>query len=152
MTVIQFTSLQNARMDRDSVIKLMKAVDESIPLPARDLDKPFLMAIEDVYSISGRGTVATGRIEKGNPQFAMLLDLKVMTGAIKVGEEVEILGFKDKHKTTVTGVEMFKKSLSQGQAGDNVGLLLRGLKRSEVYRGHTQDTFTKRNLLIFQDK
>ncbi len=100
---------------------LMAAIDSYIPEPAREQDKPFLMAIEDVFSIEGRGTVATGRIEKG---------------VIKVGEEVEIVGFTDeKRKTVCTGVEMFNKTLDQGQAGDNVGLLLRGVKREEIQRG-----------------
>ncbi|MDR3183234.1 MAG: elongation factor Tu [Planctomycetaceae bacterium] len=101
--------------------ELMDALDSYIPEPPREQDKPFLMAIEDVFSIEGRGTVATGRIERG---------------VVKVGEEVEIIGFsEDKRKTTVTGVEMFKKELDQGQAGDNVGLLLRGVKREEIQRG-----------------
>ncbi|MDR3232714.1 MAG: elongation factor Tu [Planctomycetaceae bacterium] len=101
--------------------ELMEALDSYIPEPPREQDKPFLMAIEDVFSIEGRGTVATGRIERG---------------VVKVGEEVEIVGFsEDKRKTTVTGVEMFKKELDQGQAGDNVGLLLRGVKREEIQRG-----------------
>ncbi|HBT76053.1 MAG TPA: elongation factor Tu, partial [Planctomycetaceae bacterium] len=100
---------------------LMNAIDSYIPEPAREQDKPFLMAVEDVFSIEGRGTVATGRIEKG---------------VIKVGEEVEIVGFTDeKRKTVCTGVEMFNKTLDQGQAGDNVGLLLRGVKREEIQRG-----------------
>jgi elongation factor Tu len=99
---------------------LMKAVDEYIPQPKRDTDRPFLMPIEDVFSISGRGTVVTGRIEKG---------------IVKVGEEVEIVGIKDTQKTTCTGVEMFKKLLDQGEAGDNVGILLRGTKREDVFRG-----------------
>jgi len=103
-----------------SILKLMDAVDSYIPTPKRDTDKPFLMPIEDVFSISGRGTVVTGRIEQG---------------IIKVGEEVEIVGFKDTIKTTVTGVEMFNKELKEGQAGDNVGLLLRGIKKEEVERG-----------------
>ncbi|KAF8115433.1 hypothetical protein N665_0027s0048 [Sinapis alba] len=105
-----------------AILKLMDAVDEYIPDPVRVLDKPFLMPIEDVFSIQGRGTVATGRIEQG---------------VIKVGEEVEILGLKDgpPMKSTVTGVEMFKKILDNGQAGDNVGLLLRGLKREDIQRG-----------------
>ncbi|GHT42600.1 elongation factor Tu [Planctomycetales bacterium] len=103
------------------ISELMDALDSFIPEPPRITDKPFLMAIEDVFSIEGRGTVATGRIEQG---------------IIKVGEEVEIIGFsEDKRKTTVTGVEMFKKELDQGQAGDNVGLLLRGVKREEIQRG-----------------
>jgi len=105
---------------RKAVLELMQAVDDNIPSPKRELDKPFRMAVEDVFSITGRGTVATGGIEQG---------------VIKVGEEVEILGIKPMQKTTCTGVEMFKKLLDQGQAGDNVGLLLRGLKRDDVVRG-----------------
>jgi elongation factor Tu len=104
----------------DAVLKLMEAVDSWIPQPERPLDKPFLMPIEDVFSISGRGTVVTGRIE---------------TGVVKVGEEVEIVGIKDTKKTVVTGVEMFRKLLDQGQAGDNVGALIRGVGREEVERG-----------------
>jgi len=98
----------------------MTACDSWIPQPVRELDKPFLMPVEDVFTISGRGTVATGRIERG---------------IIKVSEEVEIVGLKDTVKTTITGVEMFRKLLDQGQAGDNVGLLLRGVKREDVERG-----------------
>ena len=105
---------------RDAVLKLMAAVDSYIPQPERPLDKPFLMPIEDVFSISGRGTVVTGRIERG---------------IVKVGEEIEIVGIADTQKTTCTGVEMFRKLLDQGQAGDNVGLLLRGTKREDVERG-----------------
>ncbi len=100
--------------------ELMEAVDKSVPLPQRDLDKPFLMPIEDIFSISGRGTVVTGRIERGR---------------VKVGEEVEIVGFRETRKTVVTGVEMFKKQLDEGQAGDNAGLLLRGIGKDEVERG-----------------
>jgi elongation factor Tu len=103
-----------------AIEKLMNAVDEYIPEPARDTDKPFLMPVEGVFSISGRGTVATGRIE---------------TGRVKVGEEVEIVGFGSNLKTTVTGVEMFRKILNEGQAGDNVGLLLRGVKKEDIERG-----------------
>ncbi|MDH5457399.1 MAG: elongation factor Tu [Nitrospinota bacterium] len=103
-----------------SILDLMAAVDEYIPVPERPVDKPFLMPIEDIFSISGRGTVATGRIE---------------TGVIKVGEEVEIVGFRPTTKTTITGVEMFRKLLDDGQAGDNVGLLLRGTKREDIERG-----------------
>ena len=103
-----------------AVIKLVEALDSWIPLPERDVDKPFLMPVEDVFSISGRGTVVTGRIERG---------------VIKVGEEIEIVGIRDTVKTTVTGVEMFRKLLDQGQAGDNAGLLLRGTKRDDVQRG-----------------
>jgi len=104
----------------DKVMELIKALDEYIPEPVRELDKPFLMAIEDVFSIEGRGTVVTGRIDRG---------------IIKVGEEVEIIGLHDTVKTTVTGVEMFNKSLQQGQAGDNAGVLLRGTKKDDVHRG-----------------
>ena len=104
----------------DAVLKLMQAVDSFIPQPERPLDKPFLMPIEDVFSISGRGTVVTGRVE---------------TGIVKVGEEVEIVGIKDTKKTVVTGVEMFRKLLDQGQAGDNIGALIRGIGREDVERG-----------------
>jgi elongation factor Tu len=105
---------------RGSILKLMEAVDSWIPQPERPLDKPFLMPIEDVFSISGRGTVVTGRVE---------------TGIVKVGEEVEIVGIKDTTKTVVTGVEMFRKLLDQGQAGDNIGALIRGVPRDGVERG-----------------
>ncbi len=107
-------------MGEKSVIELMKAVDEYIPQPARATDRPFLMPIEDVFSISGRGTVVTGRVERG---------------VITVGEEVEIVGIKATQKTVVTGVEMFRKLLDRGEAGDNIGALLRGTKREEVERG-----------------
>jgi len=110
----------NDEIGKQAVLKLMAAVDEYIPQPERPLDKPFLMPIEDVFSISGRGTVVTGRVE---------------TGVVKVGEEVEIVGLHDTKKTTVTGVEMFRKLLDQGQAGDNIGALLRGVGREEVERG-----------------
>ncbi|MEE8339690.1 MAG: elongation factor Tu, partial [Xanthomonadales bacterium] len=103
-----------------SVIKLLEAMDEYIPQPERELDKPFLLPIEDVFSISGRGTVVTGRVDRG---------------IIKVGEEVEIVGIKETTKTVCTGVEMFRKLLDEGRAGDNVGVLLRGTKRDEVERG-----------------
>jgi elongation factor Tu len=103
-----------------SIIKLVEEMDAFIPQPERDTDKPFLMPIEDVFSISGRGTVVTGRVERG---------------VVKVGEEIEIVGIKDTQKTICTGVEMFRKLLDQGQAGDNVGVLLRGTKRDEVERG-----------------
>lgn len=106
--------------DFQSILELMDAVDKYIPEPMRDLDKDFLMSVEDVFTISGRGTVATGRIERG---------------IVKIGEEVEICGIRDTQKTVVTGVEMFRKTLNEGQAGDNVGLLVRGLKREEVERG-----------------
>ena len=104
----------------DKVMELMNAVDEWIPLPPRAVDQPFLMPVEDVFSITGRGTVATGRIE---------------TGVVKVGDKVEILGLGEEKETTVTGVEMFRKLLEQGEAGDNVGLLLRGIEKTEIKRG-----------------
>jgi elongation factor Tu len=103
-----------------TVSELISSLDEKIPDPVRDTDKPFLMAIEDVFSIKGRGTVVTGRVERG---------------VIKVGEEVEIIGFRDTRKTTVTGVEMFRKLLDSGQAGDNIGVLLRGIEKNDVERG-----------------
>jgi elongation factor Tu len=103
-----------------TIDELMEAVDKNVPLPARDIDKPFLMPIEDIFSISGRGTVVTGRIERGK---------------VKVGEEVEIVGFRETRKTVVTGVEMFKKQLDEGLAGDNAGLLLRGTAKEDVERG-----------------
>ena len=109
-----------SEIGEQSILKLMAAVDEYIPTPKRDIDKPFLMPVEDVFTITGRGTVATGRIERGQ---------------VKVGEEIELVGLKDTAKTVVTGVEMFKKILDEGQAGDNAGILLRGLKREEVERG-----------------
>ena len=105
---------------KEKILELMAAVDEYIPQPERPKDKPFLMPIEDVFSISGRGTVVTGRVE---------------SGVVKVGEEIEIVGIKDTTKTTCTGVEMFRKLLDQGEAGDNVGVLLRGTKREDVERG-----------------
>jgi len=105
---------------KNSVLELMKAVDDYIPQPERPKDQPFLMPVEDVFSISGRGTVATGRVERG---------------IINVGDEVEIVGIKETQKTTCTGVEMFRKLLDQGEAGDNVGILLRGTKREEIERG-----------------
>lgn len=111
---------KNKETGADSINKLMEEVDRYIPQPKRDIDKPFLMPIEDVFSISGRGTVVTGRIEQG---------------VIKVGEEVAIVGIRDTTKTTVTGVEMFRKLLDQGEAGDNIGALLRGTKREDVERG-----------------
>jgi elongation factor Tu len=99
---------------------MMNAVDDAIPEPVRDVDKDFLMPIEDVFTISGRGTVVTGRVERG---------------VVKVGEEIEIVGIRDTAKTVVTGVEMFRKVLDEGRAGDNIGVLLRGVKREEVERG-----------------
>jgi elongation factor Tu len=110
----------NDEIGEKAILELMAAVDSYIPQPERPLDKPFLMPIEDVFSISGRGTVVTGRVE---------------TGIVKVGEEVEIVGIKDTRKTVVTGVEMFRKLLDQGQAGDNIGALIRGVGREEVERG-----------------
>ncbi|HVL78963.1 MAG TPA: elongation factor Tu [Sphingomicrobium sp.] len=111
---------RDENIGEEAIIKLMAAVDEWIPQPERPLDRPFLMPIEDVFSISGRGTVVTGRVE---------------TGIVKVGEEVEIVGIRDTKKTVVTGVEMFRKLLDQGQAGDNIGALLRGVGREDVERG-----------------
>jgi len=105
---------------KEKILELMKAVDDYIPMPDRPVDKPFLMPIEDVFSISGRGTVVTGRVE---------------TGIVKVGEEIEIVGIRDTQKTTVTGVEMFRKLLDSGEAGDNIGALLRGIGREDVERG-----------------
>jgi elongation factor Tu len=110
----------NEETGKKSILELMSKIDEHIPQPARPLDQPFLMPIEDVFSISGRGTVVTGRVEKG---------------VINVNEEIEIIGIKDTTKTVCTGVEMFRKLLDSGQAGDNVGVLLRGTKREEVERG-----------------
>ena len=109
-----------AAPDAKCILELMEAVDSYVPVPQRDIDKPFLMPIEDVFSISGRGTVVTGRVERGR---------------VKVSEEVEIVGIRDTRKTVVTGVEMFRKVLDSGEAGDNVGLLLRGVKREDVERG-----------------
>ena len=103
-----------------SIKKLLKAVDEYIPMPKRDIEKPFLMAIEDIFSITGRGTVGTGRVERGK---------------VKVGEDVEIVGIKETKKTVVTGIEMFRKLLDEGEAGDNIGILLRGVERDDLERG-----------------
>jgi len=111
---------RDAAIGEDAILELMTAVDTYIPQPARAKDQPFMMAVEDVFSISGRGTVVTGRIDRG---------------VIKVGEEVEIVGLRPTQKTTCTGVEMFRKLLDQGEAGDNVGVLLRGTKREDVERG-----------------
>jgi elongation factor Tu len=111
---------RNPELGRDAILKLMEAVDAYIPQPVQELDKPFLMPIEDVFSIAGRGTVVTGRVERGTT---------------KVGNEVEIVGLGESRKTTVTGIEMFKKSLDDARAGDNAGILLRGIKRDEVERG-----------------
>jgi len=111
---------KNEEIGKNSILKLMEAVDTFIPQPPRELDKPFLMPVEDVFSISGRGTVVTGRIEQG---------------VVEPGEEIEIIGIKDTQKTVATGVEMFRKLLDSGEAGDNVGVLLRGTKKEDVERG-----------------
>src|ERR1700753_4359131 len=108
------------KLGHDAILELMKQVDAYIPQPERPIDQPFLMPIEDVFSISGRGTVVTGRVERG---------------IVKVGETVEIVGIKATQKTVVTGVEMFRKLLDQGQAGDNIGALLRGIEREGIERG-----------------
>jgi elongation factor Tu len=113
-------ALEGDTANEDAIMELVKAMDEYIPEPQRELDKPFLMPIEDVFSIKGRGTVATGRIEQGK---------------VNVNDEVEIVGIRDTKKTVVTGVEMFKKLLDEGQAGDNVGVLLRGIERDDIERG-----------------
>ncbi|TXI90488.1 MAG: elongation factor Tu [Chryseobacterium sp.] len=113
-------ALEGDAANEDAIMELVKAMDEYIPEPTRELDKPFLMPIEDVFSIKGRGTVATGRIEQGK---------------VNINDEVEIVGIKDTTKTVVTGVEMFKKMLDEGQAGDNVGILLRGIERDDIERG-----------------
>jgi len=123
--IIQGSALRALENPEDAeatkcIWELMDAVDSFIPEPQRDIDKPFLMPVEDVFSISGRGTVATGRVERG---------------IVKVGEEVAIVGFRDTQKTTVTGVEMFRKILDEGRAGDNIGVLLRGVKRDDIERG-----------------
>ncbi len=113
-------ALEGSASDEDAVMELVKAMDDYIPEPTRDLDKSFLMPIEDVFSIKGRGTVATGRVE---------------TGIVKVNDEVEIVGIRETRKSVVTGIEAFKKSLDQGQAGDNAGILLRGIEREDIERG-----------------
>ena len=114
------TKVLAERIGGQAIQKLMEAIDSFIPEPKREVDKPFLMPVEDVFSISGRGTVATGRVERGK---------------IKVGEEVEVVGIKPTTKTVVTGVEMFRKLLDEGMAGDNIGALLRGVKREDIERG-----------------
>ena len=113
-------ALEGDAQYEDAIMELVKALDEYVPEPARDMDKPFLMPIEDVFSIKGRGTVATGRIE---------------TGVVKLNDEVEIVGVRDTQKSVVTGIEAFKKNLDQGQAGDNAGILLRGIERDQIERG-----------------
>jgi len=121
--IIRVSALKALEGDKEAqadIMKLMDAVDTWIPTPTRDLDKPFLMPVEDVFSIKGRGTVVTGRIE---------------TGVVKIGDEIEVVGIRDTRKTVVTGVEMFHQQLEQGQAGDNVGLLLRGIEKDDVQRG-----------------
>ena len=123
--VVRVSALKALEGDAEwtpKILELMEAVDNYIPEPERPIDKPFLMPIEDVMSITGRGTVVTGKVEQGQ---------------VKVGEEIEIVGLRPTQKTTVTGVEMFRKILDDGQAGDNVGLLLRGIKREEVERGRS---------------
>ncbi|MDZ4064599.1 MAG: elongation factor Tu, partial [Coriobacteriia bacterium] len=121
--VVMGSALKALEGDEDAKVaiwELMEAVDSFIPEPVRDIEKPFLMAVEDVFTITGRGTVATGRVERG---------------VVKVGEDVEIVGIHDTHKTVVTGVEMFRKLLDQAQAGDNIGVLLRGVSRTDIERG-----------------
>jgi len=113
-------ALEGKQEGVDSIMNLMDAVDTTIPLPARDIDKPFLMSVEDVFSITGRGTVATGRVEKGK---------------VKVGDNVEIIGIQETKKSVVTGIEMFRKLLDDAQAGDNIGMLLRGIEKNQVERG-----------------
>ncbi|MDR3243929.1 MAG: elongation factor Tu, partial [Elusimicrobiota bacterium] len=113
-------ALEGDAAGADSIMKLMDAVDETIPLPQRDIDKPFLMSVEDVFSITGRGTVATGRVEKGR---------------VKVNDNVEIIGIQETKKSVVTGIEMFRKLLDEAQAGDNIGMLLRGIEKNQVERG-----------------
>ncbi|TXG78178.1 elongation factor Tu, partial [Patescibacteria group bacterium] len=113
-------ALEGSASDEDAIMELVKAMDDYVEEPKRDLDKPFLMPIEDVFSIKGRGTVATGRIE---------------AGIVKLNDEVEIVGIRDTKKSVVTGIEMFKKNLDQGQAGDNAGILLRGIERDDIERG-----------------
>src|SRR3954449_3422327 len=120
--VAAFPALNGEEKWEKSIGELIDGLDSEIPDPVRDIDKPFLMAIEDVFSIKGRGTVVTGRVDRG---------------IIKTGEEVEIVGFRDTRKTVVTGVEMFRKLLDQGQAGDNIGVLLRGIEKQDVERGQT---------------
>jgi len=113
-------ALEGDKAEQENILELMKAVDEHVPTPKRDLEKPFLMPIEDVFSIKGRGTVATGRVERGK---------------IKLNDEVELVGITDTKKTVVTGIEMFRKSLDEAQAGDNVGILLRGIEKDQIERG-----------------
>ena len=122
-TIIRGSALKALQGDKegiDSIMKLMEAIDNDIKLPERDIDKPFLMSVEDVFSITGRGTVATGRVEKGR---------------VKVGDNLEIVGIKDTQKTVATGIEMFRKLLDEAQAGDNIGVLLRGIDKNQVERG-----------------
>jgi elongation factor Tu len=120
LKALQSTSTDPKAPEYACIYELMQAVDSYFPTPKREIDKPFLMPVEDVFTISGRGTVVTGRVERG---------------VVKVSEEVEIVGLKETQKTVCTGVEMFRKLLDQGQAGDNIGVLLRGVKREEVERG-----------------
>jgi len=125
ITIVRGSALAAAsggdpKIGKEAILKLMEAVEASIPTPKRDLEKPFLMPVEDTFSIAGRGTVATGRVEQG---------------VIKIGDDLDIVGLKPIQKTICTGVEMFKKTVDQGQAGDNLGILLRSLKREDVLRG-----------------
>ncbi|MDR0915558.1 MAG: elongation factor Tu [Endomicrobium sp.] len=113
-------ALEGKQAGVDSIMQLMESIDTTIPLPIRDIEKPFLMSVEDVFSITGRGTVATGRVEKGK---------------IKIGDNVEIIGIQDTRKSVVTGIEMFRKLLDEAQAGDNIGMLLRGIEKNQVERG-----------------
>jgi len=120
LKALESTSTDPDAPEYETIWALLKAIDEYIPLPVREIDKPFLMAIEDVFTIKGRGTVVTGRVDRGQ---------------VKVGEEVEIIGLRETQKAVVTGVEMFRKTLESGQAGDNIGVLLRGIDRDDVERG-----------------
>ena len=120
LKALESSSEDNAAEEYGSIVELLKAIDEYIPTPERDIDKPFLMPVEDVFSISGRGTVVTGRVERG---------------VVKVGEEIEIVGIRETRKAVATGVEMFRKLLDEGRAGDNIGVLLRGTAKDEVERG-----------------
>jgi len=148
LKALESASTDPSAPEYQPILELMAAVDSYIPTPARAVDKPFLMPIEDVFGIKGRGTVVTGRIERGVVKVGEEIEIvgiretrktvvtgRIERGVVKVGEEVEIVGFEATRKTVVTGVEMFKKLLDQGEAGDNVGCLLRGVEREDVYRG-----------------
>ena len=133
--IVKGSALKALEGDADNekaILELMAKVDENIPCPKRDIEKPFLMPVEDVFSISGRGTVATGRVERG---------------IIKIGAEVEIVGIRDTKKTVVTGIEMFRKQLEEGRAGDNAGLLLRGVEKTDIERGQVLSVPGKSNLI-----